>query len=168
MNENVEFEALEREEDLVEHLIQSYKPLVYATARRLCPRLARDGDLLQCGMIGLWKAAEHWDQERPFSPLARRCVENEMLRHLRYLSRQERVLPLMENHRRWGRAEDLTQAELDSDLERQFPPDSVDGKVARRVLAGENLNDAARALGADPRQVRRRLRRKLRWLASPG
>lgn len=164
MGAEEELARLKEGEDLVEHLIRCYKPLVYSTARRLCPEYARDGDLLQCGMIGLWKAAEVWDEERPFSPLARRCIENEMLRHLRYLSRQKRVSARMPRARQEARV-DLTRVELESDLERQFAPDNVDGQVARRILAGESLPDAARALGADPRQVRRRLRRKLGWLA---
>lgn len=62
--ERTELEALEGG-DLVEELIRRYRPLVYATARRLCPGLCRDEDLLQCGLIGLWRAAEQWDRERP-------------------------------------------------------------------------------------------------------
>lgn len=146
--------------DLVEELIRRYRPLVASTARRVCPRLSRDEDLLQCGMIGLWRAAEVWDGVRPFSPLAKRCIQNEMLRHLRYLSRQARTVPLLPDEPRCYE-EDFTRVELESDLARKFTPSSAEETTIALVLAGYPMKDAAQAAGASPRPMRRRLKRKM-------
>lgn len=162
-----ELEEMKREGDLVETLIGRYRPLVYAAARRLCPALKRDEDLLQCGMIGLWRAAEIWDGQRPFSPLAMRYVETEMLRHLRYLSRQPKTVPLAPEHLRATRETDFTRCELESDLDRKFPPESQEHRVLAAVLRGETLSDAATAAGTSRRAIRRRLRRKAGRLLGP-
>lgn len=149
-----------QEEDMVEALIRRYRPLVYATARRLCPSLAKDEDLLQCGMIGLWRAAEAWDGARPFSPLARTCIEHEMDRHLRALARQTRQPPLPPAQRQTDQP-DWTLCELKSDLDRKFTPGSTEHTVLSLMLEGYTLADAAKAAGASSRHVRQRLRRKL-------
>lgn len=157
-----ELEELEGlEGDVVETLMEKYKPLVYATARRLCPALARDEDLLQCGMIGLWRAAEQWDGQRPFSPLARLCIKHEMLMHLRYLSRQVKSLPLFEETPAVPYAQDFSRVELESDLSRKFRSDSQDYQVIAAILSGLPLHEAARQASVPPRRARRRLKRKL-------
>lgn len=137
-----ELEEMKREGDLVETLICRYRPLVYAAARRLCPALKRDEDLLQCGMIGLWRAAEIWDGQRPFSPLA-------------------------PEHLRATRETDFTRCELESDLDRKFSPESQEHQVISAVLRGEALSDAATAAGTSRRAIRRRLRRKAGRLLGP-
>ncbi len=72
----------------VERLIEAHKGLVNAVGRGF-GRLANDPDLLQCGMIGLWRAAEHWDGQRPFAPYAMACIRNAMYSYLRQIARWE-------------------------------------------------------------------------------
>lgn len=69
--------------DHLDALLERHRPLVDAVARRRFPACASDPDLLQCGMIGLWKATEKWDGQRPFIPFAKACIHNAMVDHLR-------------------------------------------------------------------------------------
>ena len=70
-------------------LLERHRPLVDAVARRRFPARASDPDLLQCGMIGLWRATEKWDGRRPFVPFAKACIHNAMVDHLRTQSPPE-------------------------------------------------------------------------------
>lgn len=149
-------------EDMVELLIHRYMPLVYKLARRMWPQDPRDEDLLQCGVIGLWRAAEAWDQERPFGPLARRYAMGEMADHLRKMNKGPRAVPLE------GRPEaaetDFTGAELASDVTRLYPEGSRQRALTLAVLDGQSLSDAARGVGLRPARARKLLRRAARNL----
>lgn len=156
-----------QEEDMVEALIRRYRPLVYATARRLCPSLAKDEDLLQCGMIGLWRAAERWDEQRPFSPLAKQCIRGEMVNHLRYLSRQIPARSLPDDRLCPAVEQDFSRVELEADVARKFPSGGPDRQILTLILAGADLPQAALRAGQTPRAARRRLKRKLPRLLGP-
>lgn len=161
--ERTELEALEGG-DLVEELIRRYRPLVYATARRLCPGLCRDEDLLQCGLIGLWRAAEQWDRERPFPPLARQCIRHEMADYLRQVRRQGKTVPLADWAEGLTYEQDFTQAELRAQAQRLFPAHSRERALVLAVLDGYTVAQAARAVGLRPRRAREKLRRGARRL----
>ena len=72
--------AREREEQAVEALVRRYKPLVRSRARSLYVLGADSEDLLQEGMIGLFKAIRDFDEgrERSFSAFAALCVERQL------------------------------------------------------------------------------------------
>ena len=144
--------------DLVEELIRRYRPMVYAAARRVAPWLRQDEDLLQCGLIGLWKAAEGWDEARPFPPLARRCIENEMCTYLRQrrevptvpLRRMEETLVYEDDHSAW---------ELADAVERITAPGSRERALLLAVAEGYTVTEAARRLGMPRQTAARKLRR---------
>lgn len=146
-------------EDMVEELIRRYRPMVYAAARRLAPWLRQDEDLLQCGLIGLWKAAEQWDGLRPFPPLARRCVENEMVSYLRRQRRQPPTVPLRRVEDAMVYEEDWSSLETRDSIERITAPHSRERALLLAVADGYPVAEAARALGLSRQTAARKLRR---------
>ncbi len=151
-------------EDMVELLIHRYMPLVYKLARRMWPQDPRDEDLLQCGVIGLWRAAEAWDQTRPFGPLARRYAMGEMADHLRRMNKGPRTVPLED--RPEALETDFTGVELASDVKRLYPEGSRPRALALAVLDGQPLSEAARGVGLRPARARHILRRAARNLTN--
>lgn len=150
--------------DLVEELIRRYRPMVYAAARRLAPWLRQDEDLLQCGLIGLWKAAERWDETRPFPPLARRCVENEMVSHLRRQRRQVPTVPLDRAAATAAYEEDWSAVEVRDAVERATDPGSRERALLLAAADGYTPAQAAQALGISRQTAARKLRRAGRQL----
>lgn len=146
-------------EDMVEELIRRYRPMVYAAARRLAPRMKGDEDLLQCGLIGLWKAAEQWDEARPFPPLARRCVENEMISYLRRQSRQLSTVPLGAAEETLAYHEDWSAAEVRCAADQSLPPRSRERALLLAVADGYSVADAAARVGLSRQTAKRKLRR---------
>lgn len=145
--------------DMVEELIRRYRPMVYAAARRLAPWLRQDEDLLQCGLIGLWKAAERWDETRPFPPLARRCVENEMVSYLRQQRRQTPAVPLDREVREAAYDEDWSAVEIRDAIERSTAPGSRERALLLAAAEGCPVAQVAQALGISRQTARRKLRR---------
>ncbi len=144
-------------EDMVELLIHRYMPLVYKLARRMHPQNPRDEDLLQCGVIGLWRAAEAWDMERPFGPLAKAYARGEMVDHLRRVGKGPQTVPLGD---RTETAEtDFTGVELRADATRLLPAGSRRRAITLAVLDGCTLSEAARRVGVRPARARQTLRR---------
>lgn len=156
--EDVEATALDRG-DLVEDLIRRYRPMVYAAARRVAPWLRQDEDLLQCGLIGLWKAAEQWDETRPFPALARRCIENEMVTYLRRQRRQVPTIPLDWLGETAAYEEDWSAVETQTAVERITGPHSRDRALLLAVADGYSVAEAARRLGLSRQTAARKLRR---------
>lgn len=150
--------------DMVEELIRRYRPVVYAAARRLAPWLREDEDLLQCGLIGLWKAAEGWDEARPFPPLAKRCVENEMRTYLRQQSRQARTVPLRRMEDSLIYEEDWSTVETTDAIERATAPRSRERALLLAAADGYTVAQAARRLGIPRQSAQRKLRRAARRL----
>lgn len=72
-----------RQDAEAELLTDGQLRLVPLTARRFFPRLARDEDLLQCGLIGLWEASRSWSGRGEFSSYACHCILNNMRDYLR-------------------------------------------------------------------------------------
>ena len=65
--------------------------LVYWLIRKYYPQYIYDDDVIQCGMIGLWKASKSYDPEKSkFATYAVKCILNEIKMHFRRESRQKR------------------------------------------------------------------------------
>jgi RNA polymerase sigma factor (sigma-70 family) len=62
--------------------------LVNSVARKF-GELANDDDVIQCGRIGLWQAAEKWDGKREFKSFAKVCIRHAIIDHLRGIQRWE-------------------------------------------------------------------------------
>ncbi len=66
-----------------EALIIKYRYLVRSVAYSVSNEAAKDEDALQNGLIGLWEATKKWDGNRPFEPLARRCIRCNIIDYIR-------------------------------------------------------------------------------------
>ena len=69
--------------------------LVYFIIRKFYPNLIRDEDIVQCGMLGLCKAAETWDENKSkFSNYAGCCIGYEIDKELKRRKRQINTISL--------------------------------------------------------------------------
>lgn len=151
--------AVQKSEDMVEGLIQAYRPLVYAIARQLQPKAPTDEDLLQCGLIGLWRAAERWDGIRPFGPLARHCARSEMVDHMRRSRERLRTVPLEAVADQLIYEEDWSAIEVADGAERACPPGSRARAAVLALSDGQSLSQTAKALGVRRGRVKGMARR---------
>ena len=67
----------------VEALINKHVGLVEWVASRHFSTYKEDQDLFQCGLIGLWEAAETWTGKGKFPAYARVCINHNMLDYIR-------------------------------------------------------------------------------------
>ena len=73
-------------------MIEENMNLVYFTISKYFPKYLKDADIVQCGMLGLCKAADTWEEgKKQFSTYATRCISNEILHELR--NRKRHPLP---------------------------------------------------------------------------
>ena len=144
-------------------LLEKYRPLVRTVARSVSRDAARDEDALQCGLIGLWEAAERWDGQRPFAPLARRCIRCNIMDYLRGRPPPSEALP-----------EDFPAPEPPIPEEnrafrllifRIFPRRSLERRVALLLLEGKKKAEIARRLHVSRSTVYRSARRVWRQIA---
>lgn len=77
----------------VDELIKENEKLVYFVIQKHYPTRASDDDVIQCGMIGLWKAIKLYDPSKntKFSTLACKCISNEIISFLKKDTRQTRL-----------------------------------------------------------------------------
>lgn len=69
--------------------------LVYSLVSKEYPTYTHDEDIIQCGMLGLCKSAEKWNEEKgKFSTFAWKCIRNEINAEFRRRSKQKGVLSL--------------------------------------------------------------------------
>ena len=120
------------DEEAMGELLEKYKPLVikYAGARFL-PGGDRD-DLIQEGMIGLYKAIMGYDasREASFSTFAALCVDRQILRAIE-ASGREKNRPLNQS---------LSIDETGADLSEMDHGESLENTVIERVTGSEILS----------------------------
>lgn len=69
--------------------------LVYSLVSKEYPTYIHDEDIIQCGMLGLCKAAEKWDESKSqFSTFAWRCIRNEIAQEFMRRAKHQGVLSL--------------------------------------------------------------------------
>ncbi len=69
--------------------------LVYSLVSKEYPTYIHDEDIIQCGMVGLCKAAEKWDESRSlFSTFAWCCIRNEIVREFKERAKHQGILSL--------------------------------------------------------------------------
>lgn len=67
-----------------QQLIKDNLNLVYFVIHTYYPNHIKDEDLIQCGMVGLCRAADSWDSEKcAFSTFATKCINNEIKNEFR-------------------------------------------------------------------------------------
>lgn len=72
----------------IKDVIEQNIGLVYFIVNEYYPSLYKDEDIIQCGMLGLAKAANKWEKKGKFSSYARQCILNEIRTELK--NRQKR------------------------------------------------------------------------------
>lgn len=65
---------MNNKQDFIEENIN----LVYVVIREYYPNFISDEDIIQCGMVGLCKAASKWKKKGKFSSFAKKCILNEV------------------------------------------------------------------------------------------
>lgn len=143
--------------DRMDIILEQHAPLVKKTAWSVSSAAARDEDALQQGLIGLWEAAKLWDGTRPFEPLARRCIRNNIIDYLRRKKEDPEELP--EDLAAPEEVDDETVQELRARICRLFPRRSRERKILLSLLAGKEKSDIAARLGVSRSTVQRTARR---------
>ena len=78
-----------------QQLIEDNMMLVYDLVHREYPTYVRDEDIIQCGMLGLCKAADKWDETKSkFSTFAIICIRTEIQAEFRKRAKHQGVLSL--------------------------------------------------------------------------
>lgn len=78
-----------------QQLIEDNMNLVYSLVSKEYPTYIHDEDIIQCGMLGLCKAAESWEEHKSkFSTFAWKCIRNEINREFRRRVKHQGVLSL--------------------------------------------------------------------------
>ena len=121
---------------LVEHNLC----LVVHTARRFAAHGAPEEELISEGTIGLIKAVRSYDPARciKLSTYATRCIENEMLMHLRHTARIRYEISLDEPLRKDWDGNELLLGDIlgtESDLVYRRMDDKVEKQLLRAALA---------------------------------
>jgi len=146
-----------RQDAEAELLTDGQLRLVPLTARRFFPRLARDEDLLQCGLIGLWEASRSWSGRGEFSSYACHCILNNMRDYLRAESKALPPPVRQEREQADWYVEDKLIDELDmiSRIHAAWPENSRERYVLLALSAGVSRQSVAAALGVQLHTVRR-------------
>lgn len=75
----------------IEQKIVDNKKLVYFVINKFFPDLNEDEDIIQVGMIGLWKACINYEEQRSnFSTYATACILNEIRMELRNRAKEKK------------------------------------------------------------------------------
>lgn len=131
-----------------EELIRANLHLVHKVAKSF-GTAGRDQDMIQCGRIGLWRAAERWDGERDFKPLAKKCIRNAMLNHLRQVRHWEPAVDIFED----VGAED--ERDLVGAIKHTFGSGSIERDVLISLLKGTPKQDLADKYGVSRKTITR-------------
>ena len=96
----------------IQQLINENINLVYYIIRKYYPTFVDDEDITQCGMVGLCKAANTWDENKStFSTYAGKCIRNEIKHEFRDRKKHQGVLSLDYEYSN-GADEDITLKDM--------------------------------------------------------
>ena len=85
-------------------LITENIPLVYHIIYHDYPSLSKDEDIIQCGMLGLVKAAKGFDENKgSFSNYARQYIHGEIKKELRKRNNDKVTISLEQLQERGGK-----------------------------------------------------------------
>ena len=167
------------DDQAAEQLIERYKQLVRAHARTLFLAGGDQDDLLQEGMIGLFKSMQHFDPERensvPFQNYAAVCIDRQMYSAI-MAARRQKNQPLNTS----VSLDAFTQETIDWKIGSSKSPESLlldeeifsqtlsglktllsryEIEVLDCYLAGMNYQEIAKALNKSPKSVDNALNR---------
>jgi len=151
---------MERSREEVERLIVRYKGLVRKTARKNFPDRVKDQDLLQCGLIGLWEAAETWDAKKStFTTYATYCVKHNILDYLRSESKVPIPIQNMQEEVIDDEMVTLSRLDLLEKIKAAWLENSRERYILIALSSGVSMQAAAIALGV-PLQTAKELAEK--------
>lgn len=157
--------------EAVEELLNENMRLVYFVMRRQFSSLAGDQDLIQEGLIGLWKACLSYDGREgvKFSSFAIPCIRNAILMELRKRRRAPAAIsldaPLGDSDGDFSLADTLVDQKSSAFEDDVFADEFMEhlSEIDQRLitLRGEGLTqkDAGAAMGISQTIVSRRLTR---------
>ena len=129
-----------------EKLILDNLYLVTIVARKF-GELANDDDVIQCGRIGLWQAAEKWDGKREFKPFAKVCIRHAIIDHLRGTQRWESPVDSFDD----VGAED--EWDVAGAIKETFPAGTPEREILLGLLRGIPKQDLADRFGISRKKV---------------
>lgn len=149
----------------IDALIERNTGIVGNVARKHFASRLPDDDLLQCGLIGLWEAAQKWGGVDPFPAFARICIYHNMLDYVRGLSAMKRA-PCEELKAADAAEEDqytdLETAELLDEIGRVFPVGSEEHLLLSELALNGDIRAVARCSGLNVSKVRKAAKRAYR------
>lgn len=151
----------------IDSIVEQYHRLVPLVAARSFPALSHDQDLQQCGLIGLWRAAQTWDGVRPFPPYARRCILNAMRNYVRdrgRVSAKEVSMAALPSSPSDLEERSAARLDLRDRIRAVWPPGSRERYILTALAAGVPKPAVADALGVDTYAVTRTARRAYKKL----
>lgn len=164
------------ETEAIEEMLNRYKNLVRAKANTLYLVGADKDDLIQEGMIGLFKAIKEYDQEKneSFGAFAQLCVTRQMYTAIK-ASQRKKNQPLNDYVSLYESAVLFSQNPEESVIDREKTKQLETileerlSQMERQVLAmhtaGYSCQQIAQGMGKDPKSIDnalQRLRRKLK------
>ena len=164
------------EEEITEYLIEKYKPMVRQRVRVLYLVGGDQDDLIQEGMIGLFKAVRDYqpDKEASFQTFARLCIDRQMYNAIQNSNRQKHQ-PLnsyvsLSHEDEEGNFEDFHMENPESILIDQENAEnlreeikqclsSMENRVLDCYLDGNSYQQIGELLGKSPKSVDNAMRR---------
>lgn len=156
---------------IVEYLLEKYKPFVKSKSRALFLVGADREDLIQEGMIGLFKAIRDFKAESgaPFAAFAKLCVERQLYTAIEaagrmknaplngYISLSEESENLMDGGIEDAVIEKAIFQQLYSDV--QMHLSKMEKKVLELFLEGKDYTEIAKILGKTDKSIDNALQR---------
>lgn len=154
-------------------LIEENINLVYFLIGKYYPNFTSDEDIVQCGMVGLCRAAQSWDESRSlFSTYASKCILYEIYAEFRRRKRHKNVLsldyPVQGLDGEPDSFGDLIAGELDVDYVDVQPfvdkLNETEQEIFDLTYSGLTPSEIARKLGVSQTTIREHIRRlRILW-----
>ena len=135
-----------------EKLILDNLYLVNSVAKKF-GQLAYDDDVIQCGRIGLWQAAEKWDGKREFKSFAKVCIRHAIIDHLRGPQRWESPIDTFDD----VGAED--EWDVVGAIKNTFPAGTPEREILLGLLKGIPKQDLADRFGVNRKTITTKAKR---------
>lgn len=153
-----------------QQLIEDNMMLVYHLLHREYPTYIHDEDIVQCGMLGLCKAAEKWDESKSkFSTFAIICIRSEIQMEFRRRAKHQGILSLDYEIKNGDTTcdfvtlgdlivgdEDVPYFDIGIDLTRL---NEKERRIAELLPTGMTQVDIARELGVSRQYVHKTIRK---------
>lgn len=177
------------QEDIMDYILEKYKPLVRKRTNAMYLIGGENEDLIQEGMIGLFKAIRdyHSDRDSGFYHFAELCINRQLYTALEAsnrkkhiplnsyvsLSNQEGEESLQVSEEMIGRSRSPEQMVIEQEVLDEFTRklmgrlSKLESRVLGLYLDGENYNQIAEELEKSPKSVDntlQRIRQKIRQL----